>query len=55
MNPSAVVQMTAVVAGVADVANTALFLASDEGAFITCQDIVVDGGRTTMFHEAPRG
>ncbi len=38
-----------------DIANTALFLASDEGAYITCQDIVVDGGRTTMFHEAPKG
>ncbi|MFH2130357.1 MAG: SDR family oxidoreductase [bacterium] len=38
-----------------DIAKTALFLASDEGSFITCQDIAVDGGRTSMFHEAPRG
>lgn len=37
-----------------DIARTALFLLSDEGSFITCQDIVVDGGRTAMFHEAPR-
>lgn len=36
-----------------DIAYTALFLASDEGAFISCQDIVVDGGRTAMFHEPP--
>lgn len=37
-----------------DIAYTALFLASDEGAYISCQDIVVDGGRTAMFHEPPR-
>lgn len=37
-----------------DIAYTALFLASDEGAFISCQDIAVDGGRTAMFHEPPR-
>jgi NAD(P)-dependent dehydrogenase (short-subunit alcohol dehydrogenase family) len=37
-----------------DIAHTALFLASDEGAFISCQDIAVDGGRTAMFHEPPR-
>ena len=37
-----------------DIANTALFLASDEGAFISCQDIVVDGGRTALFHEPPQ-
>ncbi|MBH53158.1 MAG: short-chain dehydrogenase [Opitutaceae bacterium] len=36
-----------------DIAHTALFLASDEGAFISCQDLVVDGGRTAMFHEPP--
>jgi NAD(P)-dependent dehydrogenase (short-subunit alcohol dehydrogenase family) len=28
-----------------DVANTALFLASDEGAFITGVNLEVDGGR----------
>ena len=37
-----------------DIAYTALFLASDEGAYITCQDIAVDGGRTALFHEPPR-
>ena len=37
-----------------DIALTALFLASDESSFITCHDIVVDGGRIAMFHEAPR-
>tara|TARA_Y100001970_G_scaffold41789_1_gene51903 strand:- start:12302 stop:13096 length:795 start_codon:yes stop_codon:yes gene_type:complete len=34
-----------------DIAEAALFLASDSGSFITCQDIVVDGGRTFMFNE----
>jgi len=37
-----------------DIANTALFLACDEGAFISCQDIPVDGGRTALFIEPPR-
>jgi NAD(P)-dependent dehydrogenase (short-subunit alcohol dehydrogenase family) len=37
-----------------DIAYTALFLASDEGAYISCQDIAVDGGRTSLFHEPPR-
>ena len=37
-----------------DIAYTALFLASDEGAYISCQDIAVDGGRTALFHEPPR-
>ena len=37
-----------------DIAYTALFLASDEGSYITCQDIAVDGGRTALFHEPPR-
>lgn len=34
-----------------DIAYAALYLASDEGSFINCQDIVVDGGRTAMFRE----
>ena len=37
-----------------DIARMALFLASDEGAFVSCQDIAVDGGRTALFHEPPR-
>jgi len=35
-----------------DVANAALFLASDESNFITGQVIVVDGGRTDFFSHA---
>ena len=34
-----------------DIAEAALYLASDAGSFITCQDIIVDGGRTAMFNE----
>ncbi len=37
-----------------DIANFALYLASDEGAYMTCQDIAEDGGRTSLFHEPPR-
>ena len=38
--------------GVADdIAEAALYLASDAGRFVTCHDLVVDGGRTSMFHE----
>jgi NAD(P)-dependent dehydrogenase (short-subunit alcohol dehydrogenase family) len=37
-----------------DIAYAALFLASDEGSFINAHDLVVDGGRVSMFHEAPR-
>ena len=34
-----------------DIAEAALYLSSDAGSFVTCQDIVVDGGRTSMFNE----
>lgn len=37
-----------------DIANAALFLASDEGSFVNCHDLVVDGGRTSMFNDPPR-
>ncbi len=36
-----------------DIAYAALFLASDEGSFVNCHDLVVDGGRTSLFHEKP--
>ena len=37
-------------AGLADdIAEAALFLASDAGSFVNCHDLVVDGGRTSMF------
>jgi NAD(P)-dependent dehydrogenase (short-subunit alcohol dehydrogenase family) len=35
----------------AEVAYTALFLASDEALFINAADIVIDGGRTQLYHE----
>lgn len=34
-----------------DIAWAALYLASDEGRFVNCHDLVVDGGRTAMFNE----
>jgi NAD(P)-dependent dehydrogenase (short-subunit alcohol dehydrogenase family) len=34
-----------------DIAHAALFLASDEGSFVNCHDLVVDGGRTSLFRE----
>ena len=34
-----------------DIAEAAIYLASEAGSFISCQDIVVDGGRTAMFNE----
>ncbi len=36
-----------------DIAYAALFLASDEGSYINCHDLVVDGGRVAMFNEKP--
>ena len=36
-----------------DIATAALFLASEEGRFVNSHDLVVDGGRTSMFNEYP--
>lgn len=36
-----------------DIAYAALFLASDQGSFVNCHDLVVDGGRTSLFNEKP--
>ena len=35
----------------AEVAHTALFLASDEARYINASDILVDGGRSQLYHE----
>ena len=34
-----------------DIAEAALYLASEAGRFVNCHDLVVDGGRTSMFYE----
>ncbi|MBN1664953.1 MAG: SDR family oxidoreductase [Deltaproteobacteria bacterium] len=34
-----------------DIAYGALFLASDEGSFINCHDLVIDGGRIALFRD----
>lgn len=36
-----------------DIATAALYLASDDGRFVNSHDLVVDGGRTSMFNEYP--
>lgn len=34
-----------------DIAEAALYLASEAGSYVNCHDLVVDGGRTSMFYE----
>ncbi len=35
-----------------DIAKAALYLASEDGRYVTCVDLVVDGGRIWQYHEA---
>ena len=37
--------------GTSDIAEAALYLASDAGHFVNAHDLIVDGGRTSMFEE----
>ena len=37
-----------------DIAYGALYLASEEGRFINSHDLIIDGGRTSMFLDKPR-
>jgi NAD(P)-dependent dehydrogenase (short-subunit alcohol dehydrogenase family) len=37
-----------------DIANAAVFLASDEGSFVNAHDLIVDGGRIAQFFERPQ-
>ena len=34
-----------------DIAEAALYLSSEAGRFVNSHDLVVDGGRTSMFNE----
>jgi NAD(P)-dependent dehydrogenase (short-subunit alcohol dehydrogenase family) len=36
-----------------DIARAAFFLASDDGSYVNCHDLVVDGGRSSVFWERP--
>jgi NAD(P)-dependent dehydrogenase (short-subunit alcohol dehydrogenase family) len=38
-----------------DIAAGALYLASDDGRFVNSHDLVIDGGRTSMFNEPSSG
>ena len=34
-----------------DISEAALYLASEAGRFVTCHDLVVDGGRSVAYNE----